>query len=260
MDVIAMSSQPSQIVWVALSTTGSLISIWALTSLNQRIAKQAFPADVMTRTARNKRVMFVLLGMSIVIGVITDSFVKLPTPVVNHYLYNQPLGWGGWWEAVGSAVFSAIALIFVAKVVLYRVFRGRMLPQVIPNLRERVAFVVYDATFEAGLVLFGWLSGFLWVTQRIYGTPQVFVSICGVALVSIGFHIWTSTLLRGFTWMIFWTTFFTQMILVCVFGALVMRTGLEAGAVGRALTAAVFLWPSNRRSREIAQEVTGAHE
>lgn len=84
-----------------------------------------------------------------------------------------------------------------------------------------------------------------------WNTPGFF-SVCSASLLSIGFHVWTPTLLRGFTWMVFWTTVSAQVIIVAIVGTLVMHAGIEAGAMGRALTVAVFIWPGTRRATRIA--------
>ncbi len=252
MDVIDVFSQTSQVLWAVIATLGSLISVQVLTPLNQKIADQAIPANAAVRTAQTKRVVWMFFGMSITIGILSAPWVRLPTPIINHYLYHQPVPWGQWWEDVGKAVLRAIAFVYAAQVVLHRIFRPVAPIRIAPILKERLAVILYDATLEVGLVLFGWLLGFLWITQYIHGTPLGFFRVCGASLLSIGFHVWTSTLLRGFTWMMFWTTVSAQIILVAIFGTLVMHAGIEAGAVGRALTVAVFIWPGNRRATRIA--------
>ncbi len=255
-----MVSGSSPILWVSTSTIVALLSLNALIPLNERVAQSANPAIFSATVVRNKRMMAGIFILSAILGLLSAPHTPLSTPVINHYLYQRPILWGHWWENVGNAVFGAITLIYISQVILHRTFRHDKLILVTPDIKERFNIVIYDATFEVGLELYGWLSILLWITQQIYGAPQVFLSLCSVALMSIVFHLWVSASIRRFSWALFWNTVFTQLILVFIFGLLVVKEGIEAGSMGRAITVAVFLWPRRLMSQNAAREDTAHGE
>ena len=171
MDVIVMFSEFSQIVWVSLSTLIAFFSLAALIPFDQRIAQQTNPRVSRTKVVRMKYMLAGIFILSMILGLFSAPYARLSTPVINHYVSHQPILWGSWWEYVGNAVVEAFLLLFMSQIILRRAFRHAEPIPVIPKMQERLGIIMYDATFEVGLVLYAWLSLLLGITRQLYGSP-----------------------------------------------------------------------------------------
>ncbi|MCL4319096.1 MAG: hypothetical protein M1596_04285 [Firmicutes bacterium] len=95
MDVIVMFSEFSQIVWVSLSTLIAFFSLAALIPFDQRIAQQTNPRVSCTKVVRMKYMLAGIFILSMILGLFSAPYARLSTPVINHYVFHQPMDHGG---------------------------------------------------------------------------------------------------------------------------------------------------------------------
>ncbi len=197
---------------------------------------------------RRSMVLGGILVVLLVFGLLASSFVHLSTPVIDHVISGQSIRWRRWLSGTGDAVFGAVLLLYFLQVILHRGVNNTSTSQsVVPNLRERAGMVLYDATFEMGL-LYGALSVGLWASAHLLGDPDVAVGLVAALVLSITVHLWALSRLQNIQGRMLWSVVFGQVIAVVVFGTLTLRDGLEAGVFARAVTATLFLWPRRGRS------------